>query len=307
MASTASALLFLSGLGQNHFVQHQIQAQGSGRVPGFVSLRCSHPILIPLEEAHIARNGIAPQPLNGIQTFHLELKHVLLASIVASVGLCAPQGFRRPSDSAFSQFDFVLNDRAQQVPSTTPVPILRLVDNQNPDGSYTYGYEGGDGTYKLETRYVSGEVQGKYGYYDPTGELREVEYGATPERGFEPRVKGLVLPPPTVSQEVFAEPQQETALAAPERFQEQPKSVDHRQFANFAPRDNPSRKVVIRRRPTETKDVRPVPAFRQSAPVPTAQAQPAFNPSAGTAFDFEGHPAKNINLQTGSYSFAYTG
>ena len=26
-------------------------------------------------------------------------------------------------------------------PPTTPVPILRYVDNQNIDGSYTYGYE----------------------------------------------------------------------------------------------------------------------------------------------------------------------
>jgi len=40
--------------------------------------------------------------------------------------------------------------------STTkaPIPILRYLDKQNPDGSYTYGYESGDGTYKIETRYV---------------------------------------------------------------------------------------------------------------------------------------------------------
>ena len=30
---------------------------------------------------------------------------------------------------------------APATPSTTPVPILRYVDNQNIDGSYTYGYE----------------------------------------------------------------------------------------------------------------------------------------------------------------------
>ncbi len=28
----------------------------------------------------------------------------------------------------------------------------RYIDTQNPDGSYTYGYESGDGTYKIETR-----------------------------------------------------------------------------------------------------------------------------------------------------------
>ena len=31
----------------------------------------------------------------------------------------------------------------------------RFVDRQNPDGSYTYGYESGDGTYKIETRYFN--------------------------------------------------------------------------------------------------------------------------------------------------------
>merc|ERR1712001_633717 len=84
-------------------------------------------------------------------------------------------------------------------PSTTPVPILRYVDNQNIDGSYTYGYEAADGTYKLETRYVDGRVKGKYGYIDPDGVLREASYGAEAGRGFEPEISGLELPPPVTS------------------------------------------------------------------------------------------------------------
>merc|ERR1719499_1913225 len=51
-------------------------------------------------------------------------------------------------------------------PTTTPVPILRYIDKQNTDGSYTYGFEGADGTYKLETRFADGRVKGKYGYID---------------------------------------------------------------------------------------------------------------------------------------------
>merc|ERR1712223_261052 len=39
--------------------------------------------------------------------------------------------------------------------------------------------------------YVTGEVKGKYGYYDDKGTLREVEYGATPEGGFNPTGSGL--------------------------------------------------------------------------------------------------------------------
>lgn len=85
--------------------------------------------------------------------------------------------------------------------STTPVPILRYVDTQNIDGSYTYGYEAADGTYKLETRYVDGRVKGKYGYIDPEGNLREASYGAEAGRGFEPQIEGIELPPPVTATE----------------------------------------------------------------------------------------------------------
>merc|ERR1711971_511980 len=84
-------------------------------------------------------------------------------------------------------------------PSSTPVPILRYVDNQNIDGSYTYGYEAADGTYKLETRYQDGRVKGKYGYVDPDGNLREASYGAEAGRGFEPVIEGVELPPPVIT------------------------------------------------------------------------------------------------------------
>ena len=71
----------------------------------------------------------------------------------ASVALAAPQFAQqraRIGSNPFDlDFDLTLNERAT---STTPVPILRFVDRQSPDGSYTYGYESGDGTYKIETR-----------------------------------------------------------------------------------------------------------------------------------------------------------
>merc|ERR1711962_454842 len=82
--------------------------------------------------------------------------------------------------------------------STTPVTILRHVDTQNTDGSYTFGFEGADGTYKLETRYSDGRVKGKYGYFDPEGVFREATYGAEAGRGFEPEIKGVNVPPPTI-------------------------------------------------------------------------------------------------------------
>merc|ERR1712158_286278 len=82
-------------------------------------------------------------------------------------------------------------------PSTTPVPILRYVDNQNIDGSYTYGYEA------------------------PDGNLREASYGAEAGRGFEPQIEGLELPPPVVA---------EAEVEAVNEIAQQP-----RQFQNFRP------------------------------------------------------------------------
>lgn len=52
---------------------------------------------------------------------------------------------------------------AQQYQQTTPVPILKQINRHNEDGSYSYGYEGGDGSFKIETKYPNGEVYGKHG------------------------------------------------------------------------------------------------------------------------------------------------
>uniref|UniRef100_A0A336MP06 CSON014714 protein n=1 Tax=Culicoides sonorensis TaxID=179676 RepID=A0A336MP06_CULSO len=82
---------------------------------------------------------------------------------------------------------------------TTPVPILKQINRQNEDGSYSYGYEAADGSFKIETKYPTGEVQGKYGYVDDQGKVREVEYGASSKRGFEPVGTDIQVPPPTLS------------------------------------------------------------------------------------------------------------
>merc|ERR1712117_882365 len=151
--------------------------------------------------------------------------------------------------SSLFSFNNNLNS-APATPSTTPVPILRYVDNQNIDGSYTYGYEAADGTYKLETRFVDGRVKGKYGYYDPEGVLREASYGAEAGRGFEPEISGLELPPPVTSN---------TQEAA---FNEIPDvaPVQQKQFSNFQPNNNNGRVKVVNGRRALVKKVRRVKA-----------------------------------------------
>jgi len=256
-------------------------------------------------------------------------------------------------DRAFN-FDFNLdNTDNNQVSSTTPVPILRYIDTQNPDGSYTFGYEGGDGTYKIETRYATGEVKGKYGYYDDTGLLREVEYGATPEGGFEPTGSGLDIPDTPRTETPRTEdpitttkngrkvklvrrkrPQQtvnkptvngndpRVQLPASRRRQNQPTSAasevrrlpirptaqpqNNNQFSNFQPQP-----LTLNTRPQQQQQRRPAqPRQPVARPQPRPQPQPqpqqfAAQPFQVPANRFDGHPAQNIDLNTGSYTISY--
>ena len=64
----------------------------------------------------------------------------LLACVVASVANAQTLG-------RIDNFNFNLEDPLKE--EKPVVPILRFIDTQNPDGSYTYGYESGDGTYKV--------------------------------------------------------------------------------------------------------------------------------------------------------------
>lgn len=93
---------------------------------------------------------------------------------------------------------------AQKQQYTTPVPILKQINKHNEDGSYSYGYEAADGTYKIESKYPNGEVYGKYGFIDDTGKLREIEYGAS-KRGFEAAGSDVQVAPPTLTQNPAAQ------------------------------------------------------------------------------------------------------
>uniref|UniRef100_A0A1I8Q0V1 Uncharacterized protein n=1 Tax=Stomoxys calcitrans TaxID=35570 RepID=A0A1I8Q0V1_STOCA len=106
-------------------------------------------------------------------------------------------------------------------PRPTPVPILKQINKHNEDGSYTYGYEGADGSFKIETKLATGEVKGKYGYVDETGKVRVVEYGAN-KYGFQPSGEGITVAPPTLVDETKREPEpdyEEEPINRPQRPQ----------------------------------------------------------------------------------------
>lgn len=55
--------------------------------------------------------------------------------------------------------------------------IIKQIRKVNADGTYTIGFEADDGTFKIETRDVQGNVkQGTYGYVDENGEVKRVLY-----------------------------------------------------------------------------------------------------------------------------------
>ncbi|XP_037079358.1 uncharacterized protein LOC119100361 [Pollicipes pollicipes] len=102
------------------------------------------------------------QPLNDTLCSHAEEERLVGPALL----LCALAG------AAVAQ----VTDRPTT--TTTPVPILKQVNRVNDDGSYTYGFEAADGSFKLETRDVNGEVTGKYGYVDANGQQQVFEYNA---------------------------------------------------------------------------------------------------------------------------------
>lgn len=53
---------------------------------------------------------------------------------------------------------------------------IRNYNKVNDDGSFTFGYEAADGSFKEETRGTDCVVRGKYGYIDPDGNKREFTY-----------------------------------------------------------------------------------------------------------------------------------
>lgn len=55
--------------------------------------------------------------------------------------------------------------------------IIKQIRKVNADGTYTIGFEADDGTFKIETRDLQGNVkQGTYGYVDEHGEVKRVQY-----------------------------------------------------------------------------------------------------------------------------------
>lgn len=69
--------------------------------------------------------------------------------------------------------------KASETADPTKVEIVKQIRRLNEDGSYTIGYEADDGTFKIESRDVLGNVKGTFGYVDRDGEIKRVTYSSS--------------------------------------------------------------------------------------------------------------------------------
>ncbi|KAF7396091.1 hypothetical protein HZH68_010141 [Vespula germanica] len=193
----------------------------------------------------------------------------------------------------------------------------------NGDGSYSYGYEAADGSYKIESKYPTGEVYGKYGFVDDTGSVREIEYGAS-RRGFEPAGAGINVPPPTLTSanSIANEPEDDGQYREdPSVYYTDPRYTNGERYE---PRP-PAQPYNLQRRPPI--DSRSLPsnsmpiAPRMSAPRYEAAYRPQYQPQyqgqqgqgrslyTPMAYQagYQGHPAPNVvsNAGLASYTINY--
>lgn len=205
---------------------------------------------------------------------------------------------------------------AAQRDYTTPVPILKQINRHNEDGSYSYGYEAADGSFKIETKYPTGEVQGKYGYVDDGGKLREIEYGAS-KRGFEPAGTDINVPPPTLTNNNYPPlgPNEEddgqyredpSVYYKDSRYNSRPATAPA-----YQPRPAP---VQYNSAPQQYYQNNVTPAPAPAAPVyqqPQHRFQPQQQyyqqPAPQQQRSEYWHPNARVDINTGSYSLSYTG
>ncbi|KAG5673280.1 hypothetical protein PVAND_003340 [Polypedilum vanderplanki] len=242
-----------------------------------------------------------------------------------------------------------------QKQNTTPVPILKQINRHNEDGSYSYGYEAADGSFKIETKSTNGEVKGKYGYIDADGNLREISYGAD-ANGFSPSGTDINVPPPTIHNDRDSlyqklrdgeiddgQYREDPAIYLDPKYNSKPSSKAAAQFTRF--NQSPAPKPFV---PAQNYQYQTTPApyiepqtqkpfyqtrfqaplaqnnyyqpepqpqqYYQPQPQPQNYYKPSYNnnnyyrPAPQTPHDiFQGHPATNFDINTGSYSVNYVG
>lgn len=82
------------------------------------------------------------------------------------------------NEEAQEQSDVKLDLDKAETKDPQKLEIIKQIRRLNDDGSYTVGYEADDGTFKIESRDVLGNIKGTYGYIDVNGDIKRVSYTA---------------------------------------------------------------------------------------------------------------------------------
>ncbi|KAG5330988.1 CU17 protein, partial [Acromyrmex heyeri] len=97
---------------------------------------------------------------------------------------------------------------AAPVDNTSPIPIVKqALDGPNPDGSYNYNYETGNGIHAQEEGHLNNvgtdnealEAHGSFSFTDADGQTYQISYIAN-ENGFQPQGAHLPTAPPVPPQ-----------------------------------------------------------------------------------------------------------
>ncbi|XP_052126093.1 larval cuticle protein LCP-22-like [Frankliniella occidentalis] len=136
----------------------------------------------------------------------------------------------------YNQYAYRQEDAAA-ASSTTPIPILSYVNEINPDGSYHYSYETGNGIKADESGKVNNAgleneaiaVQGSYSYIGDDGQTYSVQYTAD-ENGFQPQGAHLPTAPPLPAELQKAIDEHLAILATAKPAEEEASSVPDQRF-----------------------------------------------------------------------------
>lgn len=208
----------------------------------------------------------------------------------------------------------LIQQRIKEQPQQQKEPTAQTIRNYNKlndDGSFTFGYEADDGSFKEETRGTDCVVRGKYGYVDPDGNKREFSY-----------VQGNPCDPNAVEDEEQDQPlkpgEEENVPNRPNVPLNAPKpkpkknrpttTLFQQTFGDFeqeqpstTPRQ-PGRQQQLLQEPTRRPStISPPAGIPSSTPAP-----PQFRPSAATADDLES-AIQNLPQPSGKGQFASTG
>ncbi|NP_001036869.1 endocuticle structural glycoprotein ABD-4-like [Bombyx mandarina] len=145
------------------------------------------------------------------------MKYIIIVATLVSVGLADVSSFQQfqhqpnylqqvqPINSLYAKQQQLQPTYQQQtVHNTEPIPIVNQEQVINPDGSYKWSYETGNGISAEEQGYIKNQgipeqeaqtAQGQYQYTAPDGQVIHVQYLAD-ENGFQPQGAHLPTAPP---------------------------------------------------------------------------------------------------------------